>query len=235
MNAILASSSEIYGSDYLGYLLPQLEELYKEIETILFIPFARPGGQPHDQYTKKARKGLQLLGKKVIGLQDTADYQEAIRTAEGIFVGGGNTFLLVTKLYKHDLLDILRETIRKGTPYLGTSAGSNICGLTMQTTNDMPIVLPKSFDTLGIVPFNFNVHYQDPDPHSKHRGETRETRIQEFQAIHPITVIGLREGSWLRITATGIVLCGNLTARIFDPRKPPFEIEPQTSLLQINE
>ncbi len=233
MNAILASSSEIYGSDYLAYLLPELEKLYKDIHTILFIPFARPGGQPHDEYTEKARKGLKQLGKKVIGLHETEDYQTAIKTAEGIFVGGGNTFLLVTKLYKYDLIEVLREAIRKGTPYLGTSAGSNICGLTMQTTNDMPIVHPQSFDTLGIVPFNFNVHYRDPEPNSKHRGETRETRIQEFQRIHPVTVIGLREGSWLRITKKDIVLCGNLTARVFDPRKIPFEMDPQTSLLNV--
>lgn len=232
MNAILASSSEIYGSDYLTYLLPELEELFKDVETILFIPFARPGGQPHEEYTEKARKGLQPLGKKVIGLHETKDYKSAIETAEAIFVGGGNTFLLLTKLYHYDLLEVLRDTIRKGTPYLGTSAGSNICGLTMQNTNDMPIVHPKSFETLGIVPFNFNVHYQDPDPHSKHRGETRETRIKEFQAIHPITVIGLREGSWLKITKEDIVLCGNVQARIFDPRESPFEIKPQTSLLK---
>lgn len=235
MNAILASSSEIYNSDYLVYLLPELEKLYKNAKEVLFIPFARPGGQSHDQYTEKARRGLKSLGKTVIGIHQTPDYKTAIKTADAIFVGGGNTFLLVAKLYEYDLIKVLRNTIKHGTPYLGTSAGSNICGITMQTTNDMPIILPKSFKTMGIVPFNFNVHYQDPDPNSHHRGETRETRIKEFQNLNNIHVIGLREGSWLKVTKEDILLQGNLQARVFACGKTPFEIGPNTSLLELHQ
>ncbi|HBY70561.1 MAG TPA: dipeptidase PepE, partial [Flavobacteriaceae bacterium] len=104
----------------------------------------------------------------------------AIKEASGIFTGGGNTFVLVNSLYKNQVMEPLREAIFNGTPYLGTSAGSNICGVSMKNTNDMPIVYPPSFKTLGVIPFNVNAHYLDPDPTSKHMGETRETRIKEF-------------------------------------------------------
>lgn len=102
------------------------------------------------------------------------------------------------------------------------------------TTNDMPIVYPPSFDTLGVVPFNINAHYLDPDPNSKHQGETRETRIKEFQTISDTTVVGLREGSWLHISDKDIILKGKLPARIFNPEKTPYEIDPETSLKSLH-
>jgi len=118
----------------------------------------------------------------------------------------------------------LREAILKGTPYLGTSAGSNICGPSMQTTNDMPIVYPSSFKTLGVIPFNINAHYLDPDPSSKHMGETRETRIKEFHTQNTVPVVGLREGSYLKVNGDKIILKGNLTARRFEQGKNAKEI-----------
>lgn len=230
MHTILASSSQVYGKPYLSYLEEDLRELYKDAKEILFIPFAQPGGISYDKYTEKAARGLRFLDKKVTGIHQKSDYRTAVKTADAIFTGGGNTFLLVYKLYQFGLIETLKNTIRIGTPYLGTSAGCNIAGVSMQNTNDMPIVLPQSFQTLGIVPFNFNVHYLDPDPDTTHQGETRETRIGEFHHISKIPVVGLREGSWLEVTSTDIVLKGDLPARIFKPGKEACEVPPLSSL-----
>ena len=230
MNAILASSSEIYGSDYLEYLHPEMKKLYKDTDEVLFIPFARPNGQSHDEYAAKAERGFKPIGKKIYSLHEASDYKAAIKSAKAIFVGGGNTFLLVHQLYKYDLISVLKEAILSGTPYLGTSAGCNISGRTMQTTNDMPIIRPKSFKTMGVVPFNFNVHYRETDPKGKFRGETRQVRIKEFQTIHNTAVIGLREGSWLRVLNDDIVLKGELQAKVFKRGQEPYEIDPKTSI-----
>ncbi|WP_417371315.1 dipeptidase PepE [Gelidibacter japonicus] len=227
---IIASTSTIHGSGYLNYLLEELTFFFKDVDTILFIPYARPGGISHDAYTKKAQEAFSEIGKKVKGIHEFTNPKEALNTAQGIFVGGGNTFLLVNQLYKNNLISTLQEVIFKGTPYLGTSAGSNICGLTINTTNDMPIVYPPSFKTLAMVPFNINPHYLDPDPSSKHMGETRETRIQEFHAFNSQPVVGLREGSWLEVNGNHIVLKGELDARIFEYNKAPYEVETGTDL-----
>ena len=223
-NLIIASTSTIHGSGYLEYLLPELETFYKNIDTIIFIPYARPGGISHDQYTDIVSKAFKKIGKKIIGLHTFTNTIEAIENAEGIFTGGGNTFVLVNQLYKTNTLPTLRKKIFEGIPYLGTSAGSYICGLTMQTTNDMPIIYPPSFKTIGALPFNINPHYLDPVKGSTHMGETRETRIKEFHAHNTIPVIGIREGSWLEVKNQTIQLKGIPTARIFEKDKTPYEI-----------
>ncbi|WP_430400107.1 dipeptidase PepE [Flavobacterium sp.] len=230
---IIASTSTLHGGDYLDYLFPTLKEHFKNVKTLLFIPYARPGGISHDEYTKIAAKALQKLNITVKGIHEFENSIEAVKNAEAIFTGGGNTFLLVTELYRNNILDRIEEVINKGTPYLGTSAGSNICGLTMGTTNDMPIIYPPSFRTLGFVSFNINPHYLDPDKNSKHMGETRETRINEFHKFNPQPVLGLREGSWLAVDGDSIVLKGGLTARLFRQNNNPIELEPDSELNNI--
>jgi dipeptidase E len=230
MQAIIASTSTIHGSSYLEYLLPTLETHFADVENILFIPFARSEGITHDDYTEKAKKGLKPCGKHVRGLHEFKDPKKAIASAEAIFVGGGNTFLLVKQLHELGLMDVLRTAIDAGAPYLGTSAGSNICGLTMQTTNDMPIVYPPSFKTLGLLDFNINAHYKDPDLKSTHKGETRETRIKEFQNLNSVIVVGLREGSWLKVSDSKITLENKFSARIFEPGQLAYEIDPNAIL-----
>ena len=222
---IIASTSSLHGSSYLEYLLPELENFFGHTEEILFLPFARPSGISYEAYTMKVREALSKIGKFVVGIHECSDPATAIRQATAIFVGGGNTFLLVKTLYDLQLLDVLREVVQRGTAYLGTSAGSNILGMSMQTTNDMPIVYPPSFDTLGLIPFNINPHFLDPDVNSSHQGETRETRINEFHVWNDIPVIGLREGSWLEVQGRQIVLKGELSARLFRKDKTPVEIE----------
>ena len=233
-NLIIASTSTVYGSGYLEYLFSALIQLFEDTEEIVFIPYARPGGISHDQYTEIAAKAFQKIGKKVVGLHTFENTTQAIKNAKGIFTGGGNTFVLVSALINKGVMEPLRTVITSGTPYLGTSAGSNICGINMKTTNDMPIVYPASFKTLGVVPFNINPHYLDPDPSSKHMGETRETRIQEFHTQNKIPVIGIREGGWLRVIGEKIKLEGNAQARIFTAGKTPYELAVSSDLSDLH-
>lgn len=233
MKAILASTSTLHGQNYLDYLLPELKEHFQNCEYVLFIPYARPGGISHELYTEIASDAFKSIGIKIKGLQKFQDHAEAVKSAPAIFTGGGNTFLLVSELYRNKVMPVLQEAIRNGTPYLGTSAGTNIGGLSMQTTNDMPIIYPPSFKTLAIVPFNINPHYLDPDPNSKHKGETRETRIKEFHNLNSQPVVGLREGSWLEVTDK-ILLKGELDARIFLKGKEAYEVETGTDLTDLN-
>ncbi|SEH92575.1 dipeptidase E [Paenimyroides aquimaris] len=229
-NLIIASTSTVYGLGYLEYLLPTLQEHFKNTDTVIFIPYARPGGISHDEYTNKVAGAFEKIGKKVVGLHTFENPVQAINNAQGIFTGGGNTFLLVKQLYKKGVMSVLKNALLTGIPYLGCSAGSNITGLTMETTNDMPIVYPPSFQTLGMVPFNINPHYLDPVEGSTHMGETRETRINEFHAFNTQPVLGLREGSWLEVRNEKITLKGSLTARLFRKNQTPIELNPETDL-----
>ncbi|SEB45639.1 dipeptidase E [Tenacibaculum sp. MAR_2009_124] len=227
---IVASTSTVHGSGYLEYILPRLKDHFKDVTELLFIPFARPGGISYDGYTQKAKEAFQKIGISVKGIHEFDSAKEAVKQAEGIFTGGGNTFELVNQLYKNEIVEVLKEVLEAGTPYLGTSAGSNICGVTMMNTNDMPIVYPPSFDTLGMIPFNINAHYLDPDPSSTHMGETRETRIKEYHVFNETAVLGLREGSWLEVSGESTVLKGELTARLFKPSAEPVELESNTEV-----
>lgn len=229
-NIIIASTSTLHGGNYLEYLLPEIQSFFSNVKQLLFIPYARPSGTSHDDYTKKVSEAFDKINISVKGIHEFENPVEAIENAEGIFTGGGNTFLLVSQLYKNNVIDALEKVVKNGTPYLGTSAGSNICGLTMNTTNDMPIVYPPSFRTLGFVSFNINPHYLDPIEGSTHMGETRETRINEFHHFNPQPVVGLREGSWLAVKGDSVKLKGTLTARIFKRNEKPIEVIPETEL-----
>ena len=231
---LIASTSTVHGSGYLEYLLDSLKVHFKNANTVLFIPYARPGGISHQDYTEIVRIAFSKINKAVKGIHEFDNPKDAIKSAEAIFTGGGNTFVLVNQLYKNNLMSELRSTIESGTPYLGTSAGSNICGLTIGTSNDMPIMYPPNFNALGLIPFNINPHYLDPEPSSTHMGETRETRIIEFHEFNSQPVIGLREGSYLEIKGSKIVLMGPLKARIFEKNRQPYELETMSDLSSLN-
>lgn len=221
---LAASTSTIHGSGYLEYILDEATD-FLNVDEILFIPYARPSGVTYDEYTEAPRKAFAQKNVSVKGIHEFENPKDAILNAKAIFVGGGNTFLLLKTLYELDLMETLKKVVSEGTPYMGSSAGTNLTGMTIGTTNDMPIVYPPSFEALGFLPFNINPHYLDPDLNSTHKGETRETRIKEFHKFNSQPVLGLREGSWLEIENGKIELKGNFTARLFRSGVEAVELE----------
>ena len=221
---LLASTSTIYGQKYLEYLQDEIKTLFSGCKKILFVPYARPSGISHLEYTEKAKNVFKILNLEIIDYTNE-DLRESLEKCDGIFIGGGNTFLLLDKLYQYSLINILKNKIDSGIPFLGTSAGTNICGITIGTTNDMPIVHVKSLEALGIIDFNINPHYLDPIDGFEHMGESRETRINEFHKFNDQFVIGLREGSYLQVEGDDIYLKGLKHAVIFKKENEKFEIE----------
>ena len=218
MRLLLISSSNVHGYGYLDHAEPEIVRILEGIRRVAFVPFAM-----HDTaaYTKIVGDRLGRMGFEVSEVKDRGD----VESAEAIFVGGGNTFRLLKTLYERELIEAIRARVRAGVPYIGSSAGTNIAGPTIKTTNDMPIVYPPSFDALGFVPFQINPHYLDPDPGSTHKGETREERIREFLEENDALVVGLREGSMLRVENDAATLLGLRPARLFRRGAEPVEIE----------
>jgi len=228
---ILGSTSTLAGQSYLAYLKDTLTLHFAGISKLLFVPYARPGGISHATYTESAARFFATLNIEVENLGATSDPLQAVSRAEAIFTGGGNTFLLVKTLHELGLMTAIRERVLQGVPYLGTSAGANIGGLTMGTTNDMPIVYPPSFNTMGLVPFNINPHFISGRLSADHMGETRETRIQEFLTQNKMPVVGLPEGSWIQVNGAIITLEGTKAATIFKKDGQPYELTPGSRLL----
>jgi dipeptidase E len=212
---LLISNSTLHGSGYLDHCAGEIKEFLGEIENVLFIPYARPSGMTHEEYTKIARERFKKMGYNISGIHEYDNPRDAVKSAESIFIGGGNTFVLIDSLYKNNLIDIIKKKVNEGIPYIGTSAGSNVACKSIKTTNDMPIIYPPSFEGLNLVSFNINPHYIDPDPNSKHMGETRETRIKEFHFYNDTKVVGLREGAILLINNKKMTLKGSTGARLF--------------------
>jgi len=218
MRLLLISSSNVHGSGYLDWAEPHILDFVGNRKRVTFVPFA---AKDHAAYVKLVRERVERMGLDVEPLEDQLDRTEVL------FVGGGNTFRLLDALYERNLIDRIRERVRSGAMlYIGSSAGTNITAPTIKTTNDMPILYPPSFDALGLVPFQINPHYLDPDPNSTHKGETREQRIREFLEENEMPVIGLREGSALRVEDGGATLIGEKTARWFERGEEPVELPP---------
>ena len=231
MNLLLASTSTVHGAGYLAYFRNAWTQHFSNLNgPVVFIPYARPGGISWDEYTAIARKAFVAEGIELKGIHEFDSPEEACQAAGGFFTGGGNTFVLLKTLQDLNVMPHLDHAVRGGKPYMGTSAGSNIAGQNVRTTNDMPIVYPSSFDAMGWIPHNINPHYLDPDPGSTHMGETRETRINEFHHYNDLAVIGLREGSWLQVHGEVITLCGPHRARIFRAQQTPDEFETGSKL-----
>lgn len=198
------------------------------MKKILFIPYALFN---FDNYTKRVADVMTKWGFAVEGIHSHPDPVEAVLNAEAIFIGGGNTFQLLKRLYENNLVDPIREVVlQKGVPYMGSSAGTNVATKSIKTTNDMPITYPPSFDALNLVPFNINPHYLDPRTNDTHHGETREQRINEFHRINSDPVLGLREGTYLFVEGETATMKGLYHSRLFRQGQAPEEIPPMADL-----
>jgi dipeptidase E len=224
---LLISNSTLYGSGYLDHAADEIVDFLGVVKRVLFIPFALAN---HDAYAAQARTRFAAIGVALDSLHETTDEREAVSHAEAIFIGGGNTFRLLKALYDFNLLEPIKERVTGGMPYIGSSAGSNVAAPTIRTTNDMPIVEPPSFAALHLVNFQINPHYLDPDPTSRHMGETREERLLQFLEENETTVVGLREGAMIRIEHGRTLLQGSTGARIFRRGQEPLEVSPGSEL-----
>jgi dipeptidase E len=220
---LLVSNSTLYGSGYLDHCADAIASfLGPAISRVLFVPYAL---FDRDGYAAKARRRFEAMGYALDSIHDLASGPvAAVERAEALFIGGGNTFRLVDALWRQELIDPIRGRVAAGMPYVGTSAGSNVACPSIRTTNDMPIVQPPSFAALNLVPFNINPHYLDPIPGSTHMGETREQRIAEFHEENPQPVVGLREGAWLLVEDSTVLLHGSNGARLFSRGEAPAEL-----------
>lgn len=225
MRLLLLSNSTNPGESYLGYPKQSIKTFLGDKPlNIVFIPYAAVTFS-YDEYAAKVNDSLQEVGIQVKGIHTFVDAKEAVRRADAIMIGGGNTWKLTRMLQENDLIDLIREKVNTGTPYIGWSAGSNVACPTLRTTNDMPIVAPLSFETLNLVPFQLNPHYLDAHP-DNHGGETREMRINEFIIENPdIFVVGLRESTILHFENGNLSLIGDRSARIFKFGKEPYELK----------
>lgn len=227
---LLLSSSTVHGTAYLEHAAEALKARLDGASRVLFIPYAL---KDQDAYAAKARAAFESLGFGLDSLHETSNPKRAVESADAIFTGGGNTFRLLDTLYRLDLLDAVRASALGGVPYTGASAGTNLACPTVRTTNDMPIVEPPSLAALGLVPFQINPHYLDPDPASTHKGETREERLMQYHEENALPVVGLREGSLLWVDGDRVTLKGPKPARIFRRGQAPVEAEPDSDLTDL--
>jgi len=227
---LLISNSTLHGSGYLDHAEQEIRNALGAIKRVLFVPFAL---FDQDAYAAQARKRFEDMGYQLDSIHEAADAKAAgdkVDAAEAIFIGGGNTFRLVDSLYRFDLLAPIRRRVKEGMLYMGSSAGAVVAAPTIKTTNDMPIVEPPSFNSLGLISFQINAHYLDPDPNSTHMGETREVRINQFLEDNETPVVGLREGCMVRAAQGVHLLKGRTNARIFRRGSNPVEREPGSTL-----
>uniref|UniRef100_A0A034WIC2 dipeptidase E n=1 Tax=Bactrocera dorsalis TaxID=27457 RepID=A0A034WIC2_BACDO len=226
----LLSSSRVHGYEFLEHAKEHLKEFLtkRNVKTVLFVPYAQ---NDYNKYTELVENTLSPWGLKVEGLHVKQNPIQAVLQAEALFIGGGNTFVLLKALYDENLIPIIRERVlQKGIPYIGSSAGTNVATLSIHTTNDMPVAFPPTFDALRLVPFNINPHYLEPDAATRHKGETRDERINEFIEYHKKPVLGLREGTALLVEGDKAVLVGDRNAKLFMANKEQVEFAPNTDL-----
>jgi dipeptidase E len=218
---LLLSNSVAPGRGFLEHALGTIAEVLQERRSLLFIALA--SGEP-DRYTEIMQGCMAPIGVRVEWAQSPADLRRAVADAQAVFVGGGNSFRLLKRLRALDALDELRARVLAGVPYLGASAGANLACPTIRTTNDMPIVDPGSFQALGLIPFQVNAHYPDTEPADPRSGDTRQRQIAGFLEENDIPVLGLREGTWLRVCGGAAVVGGVTGCRLYRRGMPAEEL-----------
>ena len=224
---LLISSSKTHGTKFLEHASEAIKKHLQRVRRVTFVPFALAN---RDAYARLAKSAFQEMGFEMESLHATDDSHGMLGESEAVFIGGGNTFRLLKTLYDLNLLDPLRQRIVGGMPYMGSSAGTNITGPTIRTTNDMPIVQPPSFEALGVVPFQINPHFIDPDINSTHQGESRETRLNEYHEENTLPVLGIREGCWLEIVGDEGWVRGSQGAVLFEANRPRRELPVEESI-----
>ncbi len=227
---LLISNSTNYGEEYLDYTKTHIKDfLGSGISEVLFVPYAGVSIS-YDEYTAKVENVFSKLGYSVKSVHTSDDPVAAVESADAIVVGGGNTFHLVHMMHETGVLDAIRKKAENGTPYIGWSAGSNVACPSLKTTNDMPIIQPASFETLGLVSFQINPHYTDAII-PNHNGETREDRIREFLVGNPeMVVVGLKEGCMLLIENDDVRYIGSKTIKVFRKGQPTLEFDRNANL-----
>src|SRR5947207_12576411 len=228
MRILLISNSTVHGRGYLDHVENEIRDFLGAARNILFFPFAL---HDRDGYAAKATARFAAWGYEMTSAHNATDPDKTVSEAGAIFIGGGNTFRLVKALQDLGFIDPIRRRVRDGAPSIGSSAGSNVAGPTIKTTKDMPIVQPRSFDSLGLVPFQISPHFQDPDPNSTHMGETQEERILQFLEEDKTPVVGIREGAWLVCENSAVTLKGDAGARIFRRGEAPVEAKPGDNIV----
>ena len=223
MNLLLISNSTNAGEEYLQYPIEQIAKFLKGVSEVVFVPYAAVTFS-YAAYEAKVQARFNQIGIKVNSVHRAKNPRQMIRNAQAICVGGGNTFALTKKMQEQGLMQAIRRKISEGTPYVGWSAGSNVCCPTICTTNDMPIVQPESFKAISAVKFQINPHYLDANPEG-HAGETREQRIMEYIEANPRRwVVGLREGCMLHVEGDKMELIGSRPMRIFKKGVATYEV-----------
>lgn len=199
-NMLLLSSSKYQESGYLVHSLPWLRQFLQDYrgKKIAFVPYAGVR-RSFDEYEKNVQDALQALEMEIVSVHHGKCHRDVIEQADVIAIGGGNTFCLLKQLYEHNLLDLVRQKVGAGTPYFGWSAGANVAGATIMTTNDMPITYPPSFNALQLFPHQINPHFIAGKMQG-HNGESREERLAEFLLVNPTALVyALPEGTALHI------------------------------------
>ena len=218
MNLLLLSNSTS-DAGYLTHALPWLRASLEGVQRAAFVPYAGVT-VTYDAYADRVREALAPLGIEIVSVHEVDAPTGLVSEADAVLVGGGNTFHLLRETYRVGLVELIRQRAQDGLPYVGWSAGSNLAGPTIRTTNDMPIVEPPTFRALGLVGVQINPHFTDAHPPG-HRGETRRQRLAEYVAANPdVPVVGLPEGTALRIDGAGVARLGEGAALAFDPQSP---------------
>lgn len=224
---LLISSSVCHPTGYLDHAEGEIRRILGAIRRVLFLPYAL---FDRDAYAEKAAARFERMGYEIEPAHRAPNPARAVENAEAVFAGGGNTFRLLKALKDLHLMDPLRRRVSEGMPYVGTSAGSNVAGETIGTTNDMPIVKLPGLSALGLVPFNLNPHYVDPDPGSTHKGETRDERIAQFHEENEIPVVALREDAMLRVEGEAVEVAGSGGGRLFRRCEAAIDLSPGARL-----
>jgi dipeptidase E len=229
MRLLLLSNSRQPGQGYLEHALDAVRTALAGAHRVLFVPYAAVTVS-WTEYHERVAAALAPLGCRVDSVHTQPDPARALAAAEAVLVGGGNTFHLLREMRRQGLLEPLRQRVRAGLPFMGWSAGANLAGPTIRTTNDMPVCDPGGFDALGLVPFQLNPHYTNAVPEGW-QGETRDQRIRELLTLDPAaTVVGLPEGTGLAVEGVSLRLIGTQACRVFRPGADPADLPPGADL-----